>query len=46
MRLRGHFIGALTSAFIAIACASVVSAAPILRALGELSCISNPRTAQ
>jgi hypothetical protein len=46
MQLRGHFIGALTSAFVSIACASVISAAAILPALGELSCISNLPTAQ
>jgi hypothetical protein len=46
MLLRGHFIGALTLAFISIACASLISAAAILPALGELSCISNPHTAQ
>jgi hypothetical protein len=46
MRLRGHFIGALTLAFISIACASLISAAAILPALGELSSISNPHTAQ
>jgi hypothetical protein len=44
MRLRGHFIGALTLAFISIACVSLISAAAILRALGELSCIFPTRT--
>jgi hypothetical protein len=46
MRLYGHFIGALTLAFFSIACVSVISAAAILPALGELSCISDPHTAQ